>query len=82
MDIDDWNIDFTCDCTHQFTQTVGRVKADGGVTCPACGHFKAADQDFPEGLVADIAALQRVKVDDIGKLIAKQIDKARVRPKR
>lgn len=74
MDIHDLTISFTCDCGHQFAETVARVEEQGGVKCPDCGHFEAAGKDFAQNLLADLTASSAPKIKNVGKLIGQTLN--------
>lgn len=70
MDRDDINFQVTGDCGHQFEITLGRLKQEGQLTCPACGYVETPSE---EELAAFDAYLGTVVSDDTAKNIGKAL---------
>lgn len=49
MDLDNFDIHVTCDCGHEFTEKLARLKSENGTNCPACNmQIRTTEQSVRE----------------------------------
>ncbi|ABD25082.1 hypothetical protein Saro_0635 [Novosphingobium aromaticivorans DSM 12444] len=71
MDIDNCDIEFTCQCGHEFTEKLGALKAENGLRCPACNlEVTATDESFAKTR-QDIEAATQSLAKQLGKALGK-----------
>ncbi|KVE50394.1 hypothetical protein WI94_26335 [Burkholderia vietnamiensis] len=62
---DGQSIDIDCaKCGHQISETIGRLKTDPDLVCPACGQVNTVQaeslREFSERLAKDLDELRRM----------------------